>query len=320
MTRRPPAVRGKGRTSPSRSASTSNVRPPGSRTLRPPVVVVGFGRLGGALALQLSEAGWPITVSAASEASRRAAKRYGLALADDVDLAQSAMALIVVRDDAVHDRARALMPQLGQTTALVHCAGALPLSVLGSDAEVTAHPRGSFHPLAAVSSPQSVLAGKSVALSGTTPRLLTLLRRMARDLALRPFEVSEAHRAAYHAGAVLSAGGAVALLATAVQAFGQAGVREEEALHALLPLMRSALDGVEARGLSKGLTGPVPRGDAAVVEAHLEALPPSLRAIYRELSEQMLALSELPPPQHTRLKRVLRASEKDATTRSSRRR
>jgi len=284
------------------------------------VVVVGFGRLGGALALQLSDAGWPVTVSAESEVSRRAAKRAGLQLANEVDLTQAAVALIVVRDDAVHARTRALLSQFGKTTALVHCAGALPLSVFGNDAEVVAHPRGSFHPLAAVSSPQSVLAGKSVALSGTTPRLLTLLRRMARDLALRPFEVSEEHRAAYHAGAVLSAGGAVALLATAVQAFGQAGVAEADALHALLPLMRSALDGVEARGLSKGLTGPVPRGDAGVVEAHLEALSPSLRAIYRELSGQMLELSELPPPQQTKLKRVLRASEKSTATRSPRRR
>src|SRR5690606_7731314 len=123
MTRRSPAATGKGRTSPSRSASSSHSRPTGTRALRPPVVVVGFGRLGGALALQLSDAGWPVTVSAESEVSRRAAKRAGLQLANEVDLTQAAVALIVVRDDAVHARTRALLSQFGKTTALVHCAG-----------------------------------------------------------------------------------------------------------------------------------------------------------------------------------------------------
>lgn len=253
-------------------------------------MVVGFGRLGGALALQLSRAGWPVTVSAGSKQSQRAARREGLSLATDSDLAHASVALIAVRDDTVHDRTAALLSKLGGATALVHCAGALPLEVFGTSAEIERHPRGSFHPLVAVSSPHSALAGGSVALSATTGRLLTWLRRMARDLALRPFEVDVDRRAAYHAGAVMSAGGAVALLSAAVQALGHAGVAEKNALPALLSLMRSALDGVETRGLAGGLTGPVPRGDVAVIQAHLDALPEPLRGLYRDLSLQMLAL------------------------------
>jgi len=82
----------------------------------------------------------------------------------------------------------------------------------------------------------------------------------------------------------------VALLSVAVEALGRAGIPENEALTALLPLMRSSLRGVEARGLVRGLTGPIVRGDASVVAAHLAALPPEVAEVYRPLSRRALRL------------------------------
>jgi predicted short-subunit dehydrogenase-like oxidoreductase (DUF2520 family) len=132
---------------------------------------------------------------------------------------------------------------------------------------------------------------------------------MAEELGLQVLEVPEQHRAAYHAGAVLSAGCAVALMASAVEALGEAGIAEEHALVALLPLMRSALRGMEARGLAGGLTGPVVRGDAEVIAAHLKALPAEVAAVYRLLSLQALRLARprLSPQAHSALTRLLRA-------------
>ena len=49
---------------------------------RPRVVVVGVGRLGSALAVQLRKAGWPVTVRTQSPAGRRQARRLGLVEAD----------------------------------------------------------------------------------------------------------------------------------------------------------------------------------------------------------------------------------------------
>ena len=40
----------------------------------------------------------------------------------------------------------------------------------------------------------------------------------------------------------------------------------------ILPLMRGALEAMALRGTPRALTGPVARGDAATVAAHLEAL------------------------------------------------
>jgi predicted short-subunit dehydrogenase-like oxidoreductase (DUF2520 family) len=273
---------------------------------QPRVVVVGAGRLGGALALSLAMTGWPVQVLTRSEKARDRMYALGLRSATPEAIASAQLCLLCVPDKAVPEVAEALKPQLERGAALVHTAGALPLTALGP-------PRGrvlgSFHPLCAVSDAGDSLAGHTVALSTRSRWLRTVLEQMAKDLGLRTLRVPESRRAAYHAGAVLSAGGVVAALSAAVEALRTAGISEEEALTALLPLTRSALRGVEARGLAGGLTGPVVRGDVGVVAAHLAALPPSVAGVYRPLWRRGLELVESRLPSKTRreLRALLRA-------------
>jgi predicted short-subunit dehydrogenase-like oxidoreductase (DUF2520 family) len=274
---------------------------------RPPVVIIGFGRLGGALALGLKRGGWPVTVFPRSAESVRRAAGLGLTLAEHEALRQAKICILAVPDGVVGALTLSLLPDLGTHVALVHCAGALSLAAFGDLPKVLKHARGSFHPLCAVSSPEDDLSGHTVALSATTPGLNRLLSRMAEDLELTPIQVPESERPAYHAGAVLSAGGLVALASAAVEALGVAGIPEDEALSALLPLMKSAIRGLEKRGLSGGLTGPVARGDAGVVRAHLAALPPHLAGLYRDLSRRALARvgAQLPPEARAELEGLL---------------
>ncbi|PTL85311.1 Rossmann-like and DUF2520 domain-containing protein [Vitiosangium sp. GDMCC 1.1324] len=275
-----------------------------SRPSRPRVVVVGTGRLGGALALALAAKRWHVRVLARSEEGRRRALELGLKPATDADVAQARVCLLCVPDKSVSPVAEELKPRLARGAALVHCAGALSLEALGP-------PRGrvlgSFHPLVAVSDPRDSLAGNSVAISTRSRWLRDALERMAKDVGLRALRVPEKKRAAYHAGAVLSAGGVVAALSAAVEAFRAAGISEEDALAALLPLTRSALRGVEARGLSAGYTGPIARGDSGVVAAHLAALPPESVAVYQPLSRRGLELvgHRLPPEARAALEALL---------------
>ena len=271
---------------------------------RSKILVIGAGRLGGALALSLSAHRWPVRVLSRTEEGRSRLLALGLKPAQPRDLTQASVALLCVPDKAVPEVARELAPRLGRGTALVHCAGALPLQALGTH---RGHPLGSFHPLCAVSDPRDSLAGHAVALSTRSRTLKAVLRRMAEDLELQVLEVPENRRAAYHAGAVLSAGSAVALMSVAVEALGLAGIGEQQALAALLPLLRSSVRGMEARGLSKGLTGPVARGDSDVVAAHLSALPPEAAAVYRLLSLRALRLaqSRLPPEALSKLTSLL---------------
>ena len=71
--------------------------------------------------------------------------------------------------------------------------------------------------------------------------------------------------------------------------------------------MRSALAGGEARGAAAALTGPVVRGDAEVVQAHVRALPPDVLPIYLALQQRVLAhaAARLPRPAVARVAAVL---------------
>lgn len=268
------------------------------------MVLVGFGRVGGAIALGLKDAGWDVAVLPRSADSVRKAASLKVFLADHDDLRAAQLCILAVPDSAVVPAMELVEEDLGPSTALVHCSGALPLSVFSTAR--TKRPVGSFHPLAAISDPKDSLSGHAVALASTDRVLHAHLERMAGALGMSPIEVPETGRAAYHSGAVLSAGLLVALLDGAVSALQDAGLDREVALKALLPLSNSALRGVQSRGLDKGLTGPVVRGDVGVVQAHLESLPPELGSLYRLLSRRALRLTPaLPPETRLALERLL---------------
>jgi predicted short-subunit dehydrogenase-like oxidoreductase (DUF2520 family) len=267
--------------------------------------VVGVGRLGSALSTQLVKAGWPVTVRTQSPSGRRQAKRLGLHEADAMALSRADLCLLTVPDGAVAAVARAVAPLLGRSTGLVHCAGALTLEVLQPAA--AGRPTGSFHPLVSVTGPETPLAGHSVAIATRSRVLAQLLGRLAGALGLRPLRVPEGGRSAYHAGAAMAASGLVSLLDAAIAAWTAAGVSEREAMTALAALMRSALAGGEARGAVAALTGPVVRGDAEVVQAHVRALPEDVLPIYLALQQRVLAhaAAHLPRPAVARVAAVL---------------
>ncbi|RJS25333.1 DUF2520 domain-containing protein [Corallococcus sp. H22C18031201] len=287
-----------------RSRSPRARRRAPSEPPRPPIVIVGSGRLGGALGLALQAQGWPVRVASRDAEGQRRTRALGLTPATEDDLKKARLCLLCVPDAAVPAVSRELATRLPRTVALVHTAGALPLTAVDAS---RGRAVGSFHPLCAVSSPRDSLTGHAVALGTRSPALRGVLRRMAEDVELHALDVPESRRAAYHAGAVLSAGGLVALADAAVTALGAAGIARDDALAALLPLMRSALRGVEARGLSGGLTGPVVRGDTAVVAAHLAALPPDVAQLHRLLSRRALGLAseKLRPESRAALARLL---------------
>jgi predicted short-subunit dehydrogenase-like oxidoreductase (DUF2520 family) len=82
----------------------------------------------------------------------------------------------------------------------------------------------------------------------------------------------------------------VALLGEVERIANQAGIPFE----AFLPLVAGALEDVSTLGPARALTGPVVRGDRAVVEAHRAALDPGDLAGYDagvELARKLLASS-----------------------------
>ena len=122
--------------------------------------------------------------------------------------------------------------------------------------------------------------GAWAAISGETGEALAVARELAETLGLRPFELRDADRTLYHAGAVFASNYLVTLQRAAVRL----GVPAE----GLVPLMRGTIEhGFE-------LTGPIARGDWATVEAHKQAIRakhPELEHLYETLAEATVQLA-----------------------------
>lgn len=271
----------------------------------PSVFIVGAGRMGIVLARNLAAAGWAVEAWSRTPKEPQnptAARSSGGRTHQLPPIAPSSgelppqlpaqLVLLTVPDGAIAAMAAQLAStgrvQEGQVVA--HCSGSLGLEVL-EPIRVLGAAVGSLHPLAAAASPDMDLRGYTAAIDGSR-RAVDLLRRLALDVGLSPIEIPPAQRSRYHAAASIAANGLVSLAAMAVELLGEAGVEPEAALRALIPLFRSAVQGLEGRGLPDALTGPVARGDAAVVREHLEALGDTpIAETYRLLAQRAAALA-----------------------------
>jgi predicted short-subunit dehydrogenase-like oxidoreductase (DUF2520 family) len=265
----------------------------------PPVIgIIGAGAVGTALGVALSRAGWPVQAVSSRDAGRRERFRAKVdgarafaepqALLDDVELI-----IVAVPDDAIAPLAASLRMYGGQ--AMVHTSGALDADVL-APAMAAGTQVGAFHPLVAFADTElavAALKGATVAIEGDD-QLAGLLADMAEAIGARPVRLAPGSKAAYHAAAVLAAGGFVALL-DAISTLGAvAGLDEAGSLAIYGPLIEGTLANARALGVGAALTGPVARGDLGTLRAHLAALEahaPDVLALYRVVGEREVDLA-----------------------------
>ncbi|MDT8998291.1 DUF2520 domain-containing protein [Paucibacter sp. APW11] len=266
---------------------------------------VGAGRLARVMAQAMHAAG----VAPRAVASRSAASAEALATAVPTAELMTAQQLldradlvfVTTPDDAIASTVASLRWRAGQ--AVVHCSGATELTALSAAAEQGAL-TGGFHPLQIFSDPAAALRhlpGTTVAIEAADPLLRQGLHQLARRLQLRPFELPPGSRALYHGAAGFAASYLLTVLGEAVQVFKRLGLEEGQALQALLPLARGSLDAAAnvsstgGAGLAAALSGPLMRGDTAVVAAHLQAfdgLGEAHGQLYRQLALRQLVLAE----------------------------
>ncbi len=265
---------------------------------RPVIGIVGAGAVGTALGVALSRAGWPVGAVASRDADRRARFRAlvpgvrafaeAAALVDDVELV-----ILAVPDDVVARVAADLRLYAGQ--ALVHTSGLLGAEVL-LPAMAAGTQAGAFHPLVAFADLDRALAalhGATIAIEGDE-ELAAHLAAMAEAIGGVPVRLAPGSKAAYHAAAVLSAGGVVALLDTIREVAALVGLDEAGALRVYLPLLEQTVANARALGVPAALTGPATRGDAGTIAAHLAALDegaPAALPVYRALVERSVAVA-----------------------------
>ena len=169
------------------------------------------------------------------------------------------LTLLCVPDAAIRDVAQGLSPGHGW---IGHVSGA------------TLHPMQTFTP---ARGPEQ-LDGAWAAITAETDEARGQALELARTLGLEPFELDDADRPLYHAGAAMASTFLVTLHEAAASLVAAAGAPPE----ALEPLMRRTMEnGFEP-------TGPIVRGDWATLEAHREAIRetrPDLEGLYEALAE-----------------------------------
>lgn len=251
-------------------------------TDKPRVGFIGAGRVGKGLSLALSRAGYPIVGVAGREPREK-----------QHVLDESEIVFLTVPDDALSSVCGDLEWQ--ESKSAVHCSGAAELTVLKHAADEGAQV-GGFHPLQMFADPEVAargLKGCAIAVEAEEPLAGTLLHMIA-ALGARPLRVPPGARAAYHAAAHYAGPFVAALLAEAVTIWGRIGIREEDALAALLPLARGSLDAIEHSGLGRAMAGSVARGDTQTLEGHLRALgalDANLADFYRRLALKTVPLA-----------------------------
>lgn len=259
--------------------------------------LVGPGRLGCSLAVAVAASGDPdLRVIGAAYASQAGAERAGRWLpgipAEPLErpstLADADIVVLTVRDDVIGATAATLAPRLRPEQVLLHTSGladAAALGVLPAGVE-----GGSMHPLQTFVDPAAGaerFRGAFVAVEGS-PAAQRAATRVAQALGARVVALRPGAKGAYHAAAVVASNYLVVLTSLAARLCEHAGLDEPTAIAMLAPLQRGALANLAERGLPHALTGPIARGDAATVRAHLNALEPfepSARQAYARLGE-----------------------------------
>ncbi|HVG95161.1 MAG TPA: Rossmann-like and DUF2520 domain-containing protein [Planctomycetota bacterium] len=263
------------------------------------IAIIGAGVLGKALGILLKQADHEIVAlsSRTVRSARVGAKAIGdVPVVGDPGLAALGADVVIL---AVPDR---VIPSVGIQVAtggalrrgavVAHLSGALPAGVLVGVRAAGGFP-GSMHPLQSFATlPTAVrsLPGSFVFLEGA-PEAVEVLRSLVASIDARAVPLATASKSLYHAAACTASNYLVTLIDCAAQLMAMAGVPQEVALPALLPLINGTIRNLESVGIPEALTGPIARGDAGTVRGHLQALrngPPAMRRLYVELGLRTL--------------------------------
>jgi len=266
------------------------------------VNLLGAGRLGRSLGRLIATDREAVlqdvlTTRADSAVSAVAFIGAGRAVHDLAALRPAGLWLLTPPDAAIAPLATALAGTglLRAGDVVCHCSGALPSSLLAplraaGAAVASVHPLKSFaDPAAAAAS----FAGTWCTTEGDA-EALQCLQPLFKRLGARVARMDAAGKTLYHAAAVLMCNDLVALMEAGLRSAEAAGLAREAALAMFGPLVRETLDNVFRIGSLRALTGPVARGDAAVVARQhqaLQALDPRLAEAYRALAAVALDLA-----------------------------
>ncbi|TAK70166.1 MAG: DUF2520 domain-containing protein [Actinomycetota bacterium] len=281
--------------------------------------VVGVGRAGAVLAAALARAGHPVVAAYAVSAvsrERAAALLPGVPLVEPAEvLAAADLVWLTVPDDVLPTLVDGLVTtgavRPGQF--LVHASGRYGIAVLDTATAVGALPLA-LHPVMSFTGTSVDLPRLDGCPFGVTaPEVLRpVAEALVVEMGGEPVWVAEDRRGLYHAALANGSNHLVTLVVQTLDLLAAAGVADPPGLVA--PLLSASLDNALRYG-DAALTGPVARGDAGTVAAHVReigAVSPAGLAAYLALArltaDRALAAGRLAPEAAAALLAVLGAA------------
>lgn len=280
------------------------LQPDGLRPARLTVGIISAGRVGTALGVALERVEHVVvSCSAISRASRQRAERRlpDTRVLPVQDVAAHAELLVLSIPDA---ELPGVVSGLAATdavrpgTIVVHTSGANGVGVLAPLTELGCIPLAIHPAMTFTGSDEDIvrLSGACFGITAADEVGYAVAQSLVLEIGGEPFGVREDARPLYHAALAHAGNHVVTVLLDAVEALRTA-LRGQELLgqevvddapggiaeRVIGPLARASLENALQRGQA-ALTGPVARGDAAAVAAHLQALAevnPQLAQAYR---------------------------------------
>lgn len=240
------------------------------------VGVIGTGRAGSVIGAALHRVGHEVVaVAAVSELSRLRAQALlpGVPIVDiDQVVAACDLVLVAVPDDAL----AGLLEGLAASQSVkpgqfwVHLSGRYGTDVMAPVAALGALPLA-IHPVMSFTGTSMDLQRLEECPFGVTApdELRSAAEALVIEIGGDPIWVPEDKRVLYHAALAFGSNYLITLVAQSAELLSQAGI--EEPRRVLAPLLSASLDNALRMG-DQALTGPVARGDAASVKAHLAVL------------------------------------------------
>lgn len=265
------------------------------------ISIIGAGVVGSAVGHLLRLQGYTIkgVVARSLEKAERSARFIGGGEpgTDPVAAARGAdWVFITTPDRAIKDTCETISAGggFGDGALAIHLSGALSSRVLASAGRrgarvVSLHPMQS---LASVEQAVKDLPGSYFSMEGD-PEAMADGRAIVEALGGILVVIPSDQKALYHAGAAVASNYLVTVVDFAVKIFESLGLRREEAIKAIFPLIRGTVNNIERVGVPDALTGPIARGDVQTVEEHIAVLTktmPGMVRLYTELGKHAVSV------------------------------
>jgi predicted short-subunit dehydrogenase-like oxidoreductase (DUF2520 family) len=280
---------------------------------KPGIAIIGAGRLGIPLADALAKAGYPVREIVYRNAKTLADRSHHLPR----NLRQKArswgnakfetdVVWLSVPDRQIQPAAVRLASTGDWKDKIVfHSSGALTSDALRALKQKKAFV-ASVHPLMTfVHSSKPQLRGVPFGLEGD-PKAVRAARKIIKALQGEPFQLRKQDKPMYHAWGTFLSPLLLSFVTAAEQLARATGIPVQSARKKMLPIVLQTLSNYINRGPSQSFSGPLVRGDTAIVAAHLKALEeiPAAREVYLALAKS--ALRHLPVRNRKQLEALLK--------------